>query len=326
MTLVIGEAGQTAQAMGRAPRMTLPETAAIAGGVAWAAAAIPGSTDARVLLAAYGLALWGGGWLLSRPGLWRWSQRMLSRLPLRAKAGAGGAVAIHIAAIAGVGLAAGALAGLLLPEIPGKVLAALAVAAILPLTARRAWTRAHRELRRLDAGIRGEHDVARVLATLSDGVVINNLWIRLPRKRGVEIDHLLVHPRAGFVVVETKRWGGRLEAQGATWTQDTQGERRVRRGPDLQVLTAAQTLERWLWGCGLGVQGLDEIIRPVIVLPGHAQIAGEPAVPVVHISTLARWIDSQSGAWPYPHSPEEIAQHIADCAEALQKREKRRRR
>lgn len=71
------------------------------------------------------------------------------------------------------------------------------------------------------------------------------------------------------------------------------------------------------------MQGLDEIIRPVIVLPGHAQIAGEPAVPVVHIPTLTRWINSQSGAWPYPHSPEEIARYIAACAEALQKREKR---
>lgn len=71
--------------------------------------------------------------------------------------------------------------------------------------------------------------------------------------------------------------------------------------------------------------------RPIVIL---AALAAGATVAGVCIQTPATFLGAHLHlgpldrlsiwAWPYPHSPEEIAQHIADCEEALQKCEKRR--
>jgi hypothetical protein len=244
--------------------------------------------------------------IVHRPAVWR---RML-RPGLASASGARVSVALSVLRGIGVGTLIGAVTSRLLGPPPGRpllTLMALAVVVLPPIVALR---HARREGAQLWVGVRGEEDVAAALGELPAGVaVIHNL-----RVGRAEIDHLVLHPRAGLVLIETKAWGGRLLAAGRTWRQTTRWGTRSYPAPDLQALRAARALAAWLHARGLGAPGLEEAIRPIIVVASRASVEGAPAVPVVPLRELAAHLTVMPGWWPYRQPPEELARLIARYA------------
>jgi hypothetical protein len=303
MAIVIGRPGSTARAMERMPALGPFAYASLVAGTAYLVDALGGP---RALLVPAAIAYLLGA-IAHRPEVWRWLLSSGGRLGLSARRATWMSVALSTVRGISVGTVIGAVASRLLgapPEGPVMVLVALSAVVLLPSLALR---RAQREVARLGAGVRGEEDVAAVLGELPAGVaVIHDL-----RAGGAEIDHLVLHPRAGLIAIETKTWGGRLQAAGRTWRQTTRWGTRSHLAPDLQALRAAQALAAWLRTRGLGAPGLEEAIQPIVVVASRASFGGTPAVPVVPLRELAAYLAVMPGWWPYGEPPEEIARLIA---------------
>jgi hypothetical protein len=140
------------------------------------------------------------GAIVHRPAVWRGLLNSGGRLGLAARGAAWMSIALSTVRGIGVGTVIGAVASRLLgapPEGPVMALVALGAVVLLPSLALR---RAQREGARLGAGVRGEEDVAAVLGELPARVgVIHSL-----RAGSAEVDHLVLYPRAGPIVIETK--------------------------------------------------------------------------------------------------------------------------
>jgi hypothetical protein len=268
--------------------------------------------DLRVLLAA-GIAFALRAVVLSGP-VWRVFTKLAAALDAAGSRITVPATLLQVAGTAGAGIVTGnAVRSMLGPAHLSPLPTAVAVAAAVG-AAYAALRKAYVDASRLEAGVKGEHRAAEVLNRLPEGAVLHGLRLRGPGARPVEIDHLLLHPRAGIVVIETKAWGGTLTVQGSVWRHESKGRTETHEAPDVQAAYAASKVAGWLRSLGFGAQGLEESILPVVVLASRAQVVGTPAVRVIHVDDLQDFIGSLSRRWPLVTPPEQVARVLAQAA------------
>lgn len=103
------------------------------------------------------------------------------------------------------------------PAWPALALVALALVSALGMIYTNVrYARNDTRRAQLDAGLRGQREMVRILSALDDSYyLVNNLG--LPR-RGDDVDHLVVGPN-GIFALETKHYSGRIYCRGGKWYQ-----------------------------------------------------------------------------------------------------------
>jgi hypothetical protein len=99
--------------------------------------------------------------------------------------------------------------------------------------------KAHRRLRRLTRGIKGETLVAERLQGLSDDYFLLNDVV-LPGHPG-NIDHVVIGP-CGVVVIETKNFSGTVEPHGNAWSVNGRRSRSIGQQADRGAITVREAL------------------------------------------------------------------------------------
>jgi hypothetical protein len=111
--------------------------------------------------------------------------------------------------------------------------------ALLAVTIASVAAKAHRRLRRVTRGIKGEALVAERLQSLSDDYFLLN-DIVLPGHSG-NIDHVVIGP-CGVIVIETKNFSGPVESHGNAWFVNGRRSRSVSMQANRGAITVRKAL------------------------------------------------------------------------------------
>jgi len=138
----------------------------------------------------------------------------------------------------------------------------------------------------LQKGIVGEQSVAELLAHLPDDYVLLNDLV-LPGHWG-NIDHVVIGP-CGVVVIETKRWAGRVACVRDQWSVNGRPRRNVTR----QVVGAAMAVKRCLAQGGASSSGWVESVV-VFTHPLCRLELDRPTATVARFSELMNYLAVRS--------------------------------
>jgi hypothetical protein len=303
MAMVIGGPGRTACEV-EAGQLGILETNPWwwVDAVMFAAALVLGPAarhNARVLSWAFSLGLAGALWLLAgAAGLAAALGRLAGERISLVAAGLETALAAGSGLAIGSGLAAAA---------PRRIDVMAAAAAALALAAGYRMSAAATGARRISAGIDGEREAARSLASLPDDYVVLH-ELRLPGDDGrCEIDHIVLGP-TGLFVLETKRWSGQITPGPEVWTQTS-------RHGSVQHTSPARQLERGRLAVARAIGAAPGAIVPIIVL-SRGRLADGSAVPV-RVETpagAAEAIARAASTWPLSVGPREAARTLLAAA------------
>jgi membrane protein implicated in regulation of membrane protease activity len=177
--------------------------------------------------------------------------------------------------VAGAGTVAGVLASVIWGPLAGS--AAVLAAVVLA-------RQVHRGLRSYARGQKGEASVTEVLQGLPEGYFLVNDLL-LPGGSG-NVDHVLVGP-SGVVVLESKRYWGRIRCRGSRWFANG----RPIKSPALQAIKAAVAVRRFLEGAAAEGAGADPGWVSAVVVFTHPCCRlrldrADPAVTVIRLSQL----------------------------------------
>jgi hypothetical protein len=173
------------------------------------------------------------------------------------------------------------------------------------------------EERAVQAGLRGEADVARTLSEALDQThyLFNDLLIRDGRATA-QIDHLVVSPK-GLFVIETKNWRGHIEghAQEERWAQTREpGQAPVPVfSPILQAKRQAEFLREYLARTGITVPD----IHPLVVFrsPRTTFSVHGADLPVLRPAEAARHIAGFAAPRLYTEAElDALLRHLAGAA------------
>ncbi len=112
---------------------------------------------------------------------------------------------------------------------------------LLVVTTASVGAKAHRRLRWVTRGIKGEALVVERLRSLSDDYCLLNDVV-LPGHPG-NIDHVVIGP-CGVVVIETKNFSGPVESHGNAWFVNGRRSRSVSRQPNRGAIAVREALSR----------------------------------------------------------------------------------